>query len=230
MPVNLVGNINGNTYNAPDINLFEAAKKQNNQPVKFSDTKAGENIPFIKVNISEEGLRALHGSRLEGSMDLDKARDERKYIIEHQPIESFYNRFANIMQKGYEEWQEENPVGTITLEDKADILMEGYYAIYDEVSSGYDAGTRIRFLETPESEDGFIRLSKEDELAILENEFKEFVNDRFGSRHQEESKKVAKALNHNIRHYEPEKIPDDFVERLLKSAKDYAEKYKEQIY
>lgn len=49
------------------------------------------------LNISEVGLRALHGSRLEGSCNLNEALVERKFIVEHQPIESFANRFSRIM-------------------------------------------------------------------------------------------------------------------------------------
>ncbi|MBP3602559.1 MAG: hypothetical protein J6J79_00245, partial [Lachnospiraceae bacterium] len=71
MAVYLYGNVNG-TYQKPNIDLFEMAKKQNNQPVSFCDTEAGRNVPAIKVNISEEGLRALHGSKMNGSVDIQK--------------------------------------------------------------------------------------------------------------------------------------------------------------
>ena len=91
MAVRLYGNVNG-TYQKPNIDLFEMAKQQNNQPVRFCDTEAGKNIPAIKVNISEEGLRALHGSKLKGSVDIQKQTEELKYISEHQPVESFTNR------------------------------------------------------------------------------------------------------------------------------------------
>ena len=50
MAVHLYGNVNG-TYQKPNIDLFEMAKKQNNQPVRFCDTEAGKNIPAITVNI-----------------------------------------------------------------------------------------------------------------------------------------------------------------------------------
>ena len=69
MAINLYGNVSG-TYQKPNIDLFEMARKQNNQPVKFCDTEAGKNLPAIKVNISEEGLRALHGSKMKGSVDI----------------------------------------------------------------------------------------------------------------------------------------------------------------
>ncbi len=64
MAVHMYGNVNG-TYQKPNLDLFEMAKKQNNQTVRFCDTEAGRNILAIKVNISEEGLRALHGSKMD---------------------------------------------------------------------------------------------------------------------------------------------------------------------
>ena len=81
MAINLYGNVSG-TYQKPNIDLFEMARKQNNQPVKFCDTEAGKNLPAIKVNISEEGLRALHGSKMKGSVDIQKQMEEMQYISE----------------------------------------------------------------------------------------------------------------------------------------------------
>ena len=69
MSINLYGNVNG-TYQSPNIDVFALAKAQNNKPVLFKDTEAGKNMPAVKVNISAEGLRALHGTKLPGSMDI----------------------------------------------------------------------------------------------------------------------------------------------------------------
>ena len=100
MAIHLYGNVNG-TYQKPNIDLFEMARKQNNQPVKFCDTEAGKNIPAIKVNISEEGLRALHGSKMNGSVDIQKQMEEMRYISEHQPVESFTNRLSRVVQDSF---------------------------------------------------------------------------------------------------------------------------------
>ena len=80
--------------------------------------------------------------------------------------------------------------------------------------------------------DGFRKLSKEDELSILLSEFSNFLEWRFGKEHQERSIKEANALNDmqkikqelgygDIKYYEPEYIPSDFVEKLLKAASEY---------
>ena len=94
------------------------ARKQNNQPVKFCDTEAGKNLPAIKVNISEEGLRALHGSKMKGSVDIQKQMEEMQYISEHQPVESFTNRLSRVMQNSYVQFSESNSDEKLTIQKK----------------------------------------------------------------------------------------------------------------
>ena len=231
MAIHLYGNVNG-TYQKPNIDLFEMARKQNNQPVKFCDTEAGKNVPTIKVNISEEGLRALHGSKMKGSVDIQKQMEEMQYISEHQPVESFTNRLSRVMQDSFVQFTEDNSDEKLTIQKKGEILLEEFRGICDEITSGYEEGNRVRFIEDSTTEDGYRKLSKDDELSILLSEFGEFVEGRFGKEHQEQSIKVAKAVNEfqkvkqelgygDIQHYEPEYIPDNFVEDLLKAASQY---------
>lgn len=236
MAVRLYGNVNG-TYQKPNIDLFEMAKQQNNQPVRFCDTEAGKNIPAIKVNISEEGLRALHGSKLKGSVDIQKQTEELKYISEHQPVESFTNRLSRAMQDSYVQFIEDNFNENLTIEKKGEILLKEFREICDEITSGYEEGNRVRFIADDSTEDGYRKLSEEDELSILLSEFNAFVESRFGKEHQERSIKEANALNDmqkikqelgygDIKHYEPEYIPDGFVENLIKVAKQYVNNQK----
>ena len=74
-------------------------------------------------------------------------------------------------------------------------------------------------------------------MSILLSEFGEFIEGRFGKEHQEQSIKVAKAVNElqkvkqelgygDIQYYEPEYIPDNFVEELLKTASQYVNSQK----
>lgn len=115
MAVHLYGNVNG-TYQKPNIDLFEMAKKQNNQPIRFCDTEAGRNVPAIKVNISEEGLRALHGRKMNGSVDIQKQMEEMRYISEHQPVESFTNRLSRVMQDSFVQFTEDNSDEKLTIQ------------------------------------------------------------------------------------------------------------------
>lgn len=236
MAVHLYGNVNG-TYQKSDIDLFEMAGKQKNQPEKLRDTIAGKYIPAIKVNISEEGLRALHGSKLKGSVEIQKQTEELKYISEHQPVESFTNRLSRAMQDSFVQFTEDSSDENLTIQKKADILLDEFRGICDEITSGYEEGNRVRFIEDSTTEDGYRKLSKEDELSILLSEFSAFVEIRFGKEHQEQSVKVTNAINDfqkikqelgygDIKYYEPEYIPDGFVENLLKAANQYVDSQK----
>ena len=121
MAVHLYGNVNG-TYQKPNIDLFEMAKQQNNQPVRFCDTEVGKNVPAIKVNISEEGLRALHGSKMKGSVDIQKQMEEMQYISEHQPVESFTNRLSRVMQDSFVQFTEDNSDEKLTIQSTIRIM------------------------------------------------------------------------------------------------------------
>jgi len=244
MAVEMFGNINGMSYQPTNIDLFEMAKEQNHKPVRFQDTPAGKNMPAIKVSISPEGLRASQGnlasgskfpgSKFPGSIDIKAEQEKMKYYSEHQPIESFRNRLARTMQEEMTKLEQSNPGRGISLSQKEEILMKGFQGIVDEISAGYDDGSRIRFAQDAGSEDGYRRLSKQDELSILQQEFDDFVNARFGEQHQKESEEVAKALSRlqeikqergmsDIRYYQPEKIPNGFVEKILQTSRRYVE-------
>lgn len=236
MAVRLYGNVNG-TYQRPNIDLFELAKQQNNQSVRICDTEAGKNIPAIKINISEEGLRALHGSKMKGSIDIQKQTEELIYISEHQPVESFTNRLSRAMQDSFVQFIEDNSDENLTIEKKGEILLKEFREISDEITSGYEEGNRVRFIADDTTDDGYRKLSEEDELNILLSEFNDFVEYRFGKEHQERSIKEVNALNDmqkikqelgygDIKYYEPEYIPDGFAENLIKAAKQYVDSQK----
>ena len=231
MPINLYGNISG-TYQPPQMNLLGSAKVQNSNPVRYNETELGKSNPVVKVNISAEGLRALHGSKILGSIDIKTEQDRIKYASEHQPTESYYNRMSREMGDALEQKRAENN-GNLTIEDREDALMSSFQSIADEIVKGYESGVRVRFVEDPDSEDGYRKLTKEDELEILQKEFDDLSEAKFGKKHQEEAEAIAKSLDalHKImeengkasanKKYEPIKIPDDFLERLLRKSRRF---------
>lgn len=229
MAVNLVGNVNGRSYDPPEIDLFEMAHKQENKLVKFNETVSGKENRPVKLEISQEGLRALHGSNLKGTVNIDEMTSEIRYISEHQPIESFTNRFSRLIPN---EYLQIRGSGTSVAVEKGKALMNGFRNICDEIISGHEEGNRIRYMEDDTAEDGFVKISKEEELSILFDEFSVFIEDRFGKQHQEEAVKFAEAVNdiQNTKqrlgigtneYYEPIKIPEGFMEKLLSDAKQY---------
>lgn len=229
MPVNLFGNING-TYQPPQMNLLGSAKVQNSNPVRYNETELGKNNPVVKVDISAEGLRALHGSKLPGSIDIKAEQERIKYASEHQPTESYYNRMSREMSNALEQKRAENN-GNLTIEDREDALMSSFQSIADEIVKGYESGARVRFVEDSDSEDGYRKLTKEDELDILQKEFDDLSEAKFGRKQQEAAQAVAKSLadlhkaleksgkGTSSKEYEPIKIPDDFLERILRKSR-----------
>lgn len=229
MAVNLFGNINGRSYNPPTVDLFEMTCKQKNPLVGTNELGFAKASMPVKVEISEEGLRALHGSNLNGSMNVADVTNEIKYISEHQPIESFTNRFSQAVPNDYLQLKGS---GTSVVEEKRNSLLSSFRNICDEIVSGYAEGNRIRYIVDDTSEDGFVEISKSEELSILLEEFSIFVENRFGKQHQEEAKKLAEVTNdiQNTKqklgvgtneYYEPIQIPSGFVESLLNEARQY---------
>ena len=75
-----------------------SAKVQNSNPVRYNETELGKNNPVVKVNISAEGLRALHGSKLSGSVDI-KAEQEQMHIFCSKALANALNIKKNELQK-----------------------------------------------------------------------------------------------------------------------------------
>ena len=242
MSVNLYGNINGHTYTPPTINLLDSNKNTNEKPLTAAETFLKDK-PAVKVNISEEGLKALHGSKLPGSTDPFETAAKIAYMSEHQPVESFTNQFSQMLPKNYTMSENGEAVFTPhTMKEKEDALIDGYKALYDEISKGYEDGTRVRYIEDESSEDGFRKLTKEEELSILKMEFDDFVDSRFG----EEKKAYENTVKEAIKDVQDimrklgkevkspdvsklETIPDGFAEKLKTATDDYTESHRLEI-
>lgn len=229
MGMNIVGNVNG-SYKAPKIDLFEIAEQRgvDQQPVKAVSSIFGKDTA-IKVNISKEGLQAFHGSKLQGSYDLNSQKEQIEYMSEHQPVVSFTNRLGIALQDSYAGVAYENRP---SVEDQGNTVLNTFKKIADEIASGYADGSRVRFVEDSSGEDGYRRLTMEDELAILQEEFDEFVESRFGKKYQEWNIKQINAINDiqktkqrlgigDGKMYEPEKVPERFAENLIKAGRTY---------
>ena len=89
-------------------------------------------------------------------------------------------------------------------------------------------------MEDESSEDGYRKLTKEEELEILQNDFEELVEERFGEKHRKINDEVLAALNAFgnvmdnswLKYYEPEKITEEFVDGMLDQARKYIEELK----
>mgnify|MGYP003558427486 FL=1 len=98
----------------------------------------------MKVNISKEGLQAFHGSKLQGSYDLNTQIEQIEYMSEHQPVVSFTNRLGIALQDSYAGVAYENRP---SVEDQGNTVLNTFKKIADEIASGYADGSRVRFVE-----------------------------------------------------------------------------------
>lgn len=228
MHIQIFGNINGG-YKPIQQTLFEQAGKQEQQLIFMKDIDLRKGMPEIKVDISKEGLRALHGSRLKVQVNFEEQEKERKFLSEHQPVDSFSNGFRKALENLKQ--KDENEA---TIEEKGQAVTDAFKSMVDEIVAGYADDKRLRFVEDTTSEDGYRKLSMDEELKLLKDEFAEFVNFRFGKERQEQNEKVAEAVNsmNEIKHkyglgevaqYHPEKIPDGFAEKLIHISREYME-------
>ncbi|MCQ2499211.1 MAG: hypothetical protein MJ133_09535 [Lachnospiraceae bacterium] len=228
MGIALYGNINGYTYRPPQLNLMDSAKSQNSNPTTVSS--AYPDMPAVEVNISEEELKALHGSKLPGSADPFETAAKIAYMSEHQPIESYESKFSQMIPSSYEMNERGEAVYVHhTNEEKIAALSEGFKSLVDEINKGYDEGTRVRFVEDPTSEDGFRKLTREEELDILQQEFDDFVDSRFGKERAAEDAKIKesldalqelkKSLGRETKEYKLEALSDEEAEGLKAKMK-----------
>lgn len=237
--MNLYGNIDGYKYTAPSINLLEIAKNEKQEPISIQETSVVNVKPAVSVDISEEGLKALHGSKLNGSADPFETAARIAYMSEHQPIESFTNQFAQMMPKNYELSESGQAVFTPhSMKEKEEALTKGFEKLYDEISKGYEDGTRVRYIEDASTEDGYRKLTKEEELSILKMEFDDFVDSRFGDEKRAYEATVKQAIK-DVREMmlklgkQPkgpdvdsvEEIPEGFADKLKAKTSDYAEEH-----
>ena len=102
MNVQLFVNIDNKTYQAPRINLMQKVQEKGATPLTFKETIKGLNDANVSVSISDEGLKALHGSKLQGAIDPMETAKQIEYMSNHQPVESFSNRFAQMLPSNYE--------------------------------------------------------------------------------------------------------------------------------
>lgn len=59
MNVQLFGNIDNKTYQAPRINLMQKVQEKGATPLTFKETIKGLNDANVSVSISDEGLKAF---------------------------------------------------------------------------------------------------------------------------------------------------------------------------
>lgn len=152
----------------------------------------------VTLSISEEGLRALHGTKLPGAVNVEKMKQMEEILpkLSYNPSDEHLWAIRGKVSDAMSILKEEKE--NYTLDDMILIRLDAYASEYNGLEKAYAAGTRdiwisdgidedgdFKFHQVTEEEDfeylkeGFERMKKEivSTLAIKENEirFKEYV-------------------------------------------------------
>lgn len=131
-----------------------------------------------------------------------------------------------------------------SISDKADSLLKAYAESYDEIQKGYADGTRETYIADSNSETGYRKLTKEEELAELDKAYKEHTaefekNNDAGllkalAEHAKKVKelssgraKIASSVSDGLekRIAETEKLPKDMSKKLNDAAMNFKVQY-----
>lgn len=157
-------------------NLFEYAKTVKQEPLMrvcdLPDWKA-EN-KSVTLSISKEGLRALHGTKLPGAVDVEKAKQMQEILpkLSYNPADehlwSMRGKVSDAMIVLKE--QKEN----YTLDDMISIRFDAFASEYSGLEKAYADGTRDIWITDGFDEDGdfkFHQVTKEEDFKYLEEGF-----------------------------------------------------------
>ncbi len=134
------------------------------------DEKAQESL--INVTISKEGQKKFRESiAIDQTIEKNNNETFEKSLKEVK----FVTDFGIVLSgKINEVMNEKNQ--NLTVKDEAECILEGYSRLYDEIVQGYEDGSRESYTIDKDSETGYRKLTKEEELKGLDDTYKAIVS------------------------------------------------------
>ena len=157
-------------------NLLEYAKTVKQEPLTcvcdLPDWEA-EN-KSVTLSISDEGLRALHGTKLHGAVDVEKAKQMQEILpkLSYNPADEHLWSMREKVSDAMELLKEQPP--NYTFDDMVSIRLDAYASEYDSLEKAYEAGTREVWITDGFDEDGdfkFHQVTKEEDFEYLQDAF-----------------------------------------------------------
>lgn len=217
-----VNNINFNNSSLLAAN-YDAANSTHKMYRENTSQKAEESS--VQVTISEEARKAYRNQiQSQNNVTYEEMLKERERIIDIGN-KNFYeadygfaigNKLAEIKEgkEGYRTWAE-----------KGSELLEAYASLYDEIIQGYEDGSVSHYVMDENEENGYRRLSLEEELAALDKAY-----DGYASLYETQAKQsvdVKKALEDTITKLDA--ITRNRSERSQQMKESYENMSKEEI-
>lgn len=232
-------NVSGNGLSLYDLSrskIFKNNSAQAGQPVIFKP----KGQTAVKFTLSEDGMKAY--------------RNQLKKLTEAAGSEE--SQYSNIL-KARSDVIEFDRKWNATLKPmicgsglrwmirsyKPDDVLNEYAGLYDEIVQGYQNGTREKYIEDADAEDGFRRATLEDELALLNEDYENCVTcyqereernavlrvaiikyarqlEKSGSGHLEFVGRAKKLESEPVA-----PLPENFREKMHAAAKEFSSQY-----
>lgn len=234
MPMNINGNSERLSATADRIKNLRVDKLPQKEK---TDSTPGED-KAVELLISKEGIKSYKDSIIK--KELEALGNTGVILTDYKMV------IGSRLPSTYGEKNENGEYECIyqSIEDKADSLLKVYAEIYDEIQKGHEAGTREIYVEDKTSETGYRKLTKEEEIAKLDEAYQVYVNqfERNNDRDIIEKlaayvKKVSRLSSGRAglagkagdelekRKAELDKLPENFGKNLIAASKLFTEQY-----
>ena len=129
-------------------------------------------------------------------------------------------------------------------EETLDNLVNTYKELYSEIEKGYDSGTRETYIADENSESGYRKLTRDEEIALLDGAYKNYAEkteERYAEREklvpvlEEYIKKTENISNVNskafsnaqtaLKRIKNDTVPKDFAKKAVDTVKLFVSNY-----
>lgn len=227
--------INGDNF------IIAAPQNKSGATAPVETVKKFELAQPVKVDISKEAMDKYRESIKERNQDTYDdviARHEQLSKMK-QPQEDLNFALGNRLSTFQSDKDHH-----YTIEDKSQDLLKTYATMYDEIVTGYENGSRERYVFDDTTESGVRKLTKEEELAGLDSAYKGYADllesyakqqaevapifekykkqlDQIGSARAEMANEMAKRLEET----KSKKLPENISEKVVNASKLFVEQY-----
>ena len=169
----------------------------------------------VTLSISEEGLRALHGQKLKGAVDVEELKRMEEILpkLSYNPADEHLWDMRNGITNDLNTIKEQK--GSYTMDEMLSVRMGAYADAYEALERAYADGTRDVWVSDGIDENGNLKyhqVTKEEDFAYLDTGFERMKRKIVGIFAGRENLRNIKEIFYGER-IEIE-LPEDYEERL----------------
>lgn len=169
----------------------------------------------VTLSISEEGLRALHGQKLKGAVDVEELKRMEEILpkLSYNPADEHLWDMRNGITNDLNTIKEQK--GSYTMDEMLSVRMGAYADAYEALERAYADGTRDVWVSDGIDENGNLKyhqVTTEEDFAYLDTGFERMKREIVGIFAGRENLRNIKEIFYGER-IEIE-VPEDYEERL----------------